>query len=182
MWCRCRSVVGAKIHPCPGCVEGSAGLDWKAGSVGACDFRKPLRRGDGFVYSRFRAHAGAGAAFGVALGSACASISATLGATAAFLVGRYLARLSPVFPFTLLNYAFGLTRVKLRSNNRVRKLASLPSQIRFSNNDRWIALHSFAWRNRSALVITEAELRLMAAPAMMGLRSTPKNGVDSFIL
>ena len=75
----------------------------------------------------------------------CVSISATLGATAAFLVGRYLARdaiarkiernekfaaidravadegwkivlltrLSPVFPFTLLNYAFGLTRVKL---------------------------------------------------------------------
>jgi len=70
------------------------------------------------------------------------SISATLGATAAFLVGRYLARdaiarksrrtrsLLPltepwptrggrscssrvlaVFPFTLLNYAFGLTRV-----------------------------------------------------------------------
>src|SRR6266852_9448652 len=88
---------------------------------------------------------GAGAAFGVVLGSVCVSISATLGATAAFLVGRYLARdavarkieknekfasidravadegwkivlltrLSPVFPFTLLNYAFGLTRVKL---------------------------------------------------------------------
>ena len=88
---------------------------------------------------------GAGAVFGVVLGSVCVSIGATLGATAAFLVGRYLARdtiarkiqknekfatidravaeegwkivlltrLSPVFPFTLLNYAFGLTRVKL---------------------------------------------------------------------
>ena len=88
---------------------------------------------------------GAGAVFGVALGSVWVSIGATLGATAAFLVGRYLARdtiarkidrnekfatidravadegwkivlltrLSPVFPFTLLNYAFGLTRVKL---------------------------------------------------------------------
>ena len=88
---------------------------------------------------------GAGAVFGVALGSVCVSISATLGATAAFLVGRYLARdaiarkiekhekftaidrvvadegwkivfltpLSPVFPFTLLNYAFGLTGVRL---------------------------------------------------------------------
>src|SRR5436309_2727572 len=88
---------------------------------------------------------GAGAVFGVVLGSVCVSIAATLGATAAFLVGRYLARdaiarkieknekfaaidravadegwkivfltrLSPVFPFTLLNYAFGLTRVRL---------------------------------------------------------------------
>ncbi len=88
---------------------------------------------------------GAGAVFGVGLGSVSVSISATLGATAAFLVGRYLARdaiarkiekneqfaaidravadegwkivfltrLSPVFPFTLLNYAFGLTRVRL---------------------------------------------------------------------
>jgi uncharacterized membrane protein YdjX (TVP38/TMEM64 family) len=88
---------------------------------------------------------GAGAVFGLGLGSVCVSISATLGATAAFLVGRYLARdaiarkieknakfaaidravadegwkivfltrLSPVFPFTLLNYAFGLTRVRL---------------------------------------------------------------------
>jgi uncharacterized membrane protein YdjX (TVP38/TMEM64 family) len=88
---------------------------------------------------------GAGALFGVAWGSVYVSLGATLGATAAFLVGRYLARdaiarkiegnarfaaidqavaiegwrivgltrLSPVFPFTLLNYAFGLTRVKL---------------------------------------------------------------------
>lgn len=88
---------------------------------------------------------GAGAVFGVVWGSVYVSIGSTLGATAAFLVGRYLARdtiarktegnerfaaiekavaregwkivgltrLSPVFPFTLLNYAFGLTRVKL---------------------------------------------------------------------
>ncbi|MEB3233587.1 MAG: TVP38/TMEM64 family protein [Leptolyngbyaceae bacterium] len=89
---------------------------------------------------------GAGALFGLGTGSLCAFIGASLGATAAFLVGRYLARdwvakkiagnktfsaidqavgdegfkivsltrLSPVFPFVLLNYAFGITSVSLR--------------------------------------------------------------------
>lgn len=89
---------------------------------------------------------GAGAVFGVVNGLMLVSLSSTVGATAAFLVGRYLARervtlrvtgnptfraideavasegwkivgltrLSPVFPFNLLNYAFGLTRVSLR--------------------------------------------------------------------
>src|SRR5436190_3292983 len=106
---------------------------------------------------------GAGAVFGVALGSVYVSISATLGATAAFLVGRYLARdaiarkieknekfatidravanegwkivlltrLSPVFLFTLLNYAFGLTRVKLSHYVLASWLGMIPGTVMY---------------------------------------------------
>src|SRR5205809_6165614 len=106
---------------------------------------------------------GAGAVFGVRLGSVCVSISATLGATAAFLVGRYLARdaiarkieknekfaaidravadegwkivfltrLSPVFLFTLLNYAFGLTRVRLSHYVLASWLGMIPGTVMY---------------------------------------------------
>jgi hypothetical protein len=35
---------------------------------------------------------------------------------------------------------------------------------------------SFTARKRKALMITETELKLIAAPAMIGLNNTPKNG------
>ena len=89
---------------------------------------------------------GAGVLFGVVQGTIYVSIASTLGATAAFLVGRYVARgwvakrieskpkfkaidaavakegwkivgltrLSPVFPYVFLNYAYGVTQVSLK--------------------------------------------------------------------
>jgi uncharacterized membrane protein YdjX (TVP38/TMEM64 family) len=89
---------------------------------------------------------GSGFVFGVVLGSATVSIGSVIGASAAFLLGRTLARewierrvasnpkfqaidravekngfkivlltrLSPIFPFNLLNYAFGVTKVRFR--------------------------------------------------------------------
>ncbi len=106
---------------------------------------------------------GAGVVFGVVRGSIYVSIAATLGATAAFLIGRYLARdlvaarieanpkfkaideavaregwkivgltrLSPVFPFNLLNYAFGLTRVSVREYVLASWAGMLPGTVMY---------------------------------------------------
>lgn len=106
---------------------------------------------------------GAGVVFGVVKGSIAVSVAATLGATAAFLVGRYLARdwvgrkiegntrfkaideavaregwkivgltrLSPVFPFNLLNYAFGLTRVSLRDYFFASWIGMMPGTVMY---------------------------------------------------
>jgi len=106
---------------------------------------------------------GAGAVFGLARGAITVSLAATLGATAAFLVGRYLARdavarrlathprfaaidaavaregwkivlltrLSPAFPFNLLNYAFGLTRVPLRDYVLASWIGMLPGTVMY---------------------------------------------------
>ena len=106
---------------------------------------------------------GAGAVYGVLYGSLIVSLASTLGATAAFLVGRHLARaavarrvsgnprfaaldqavadegwkivvltrLSPAFPFTFLNYAFGLTRVPLRDYTLASWLGMMPGTVMY---------------------------------------------------
>ncbi|MGF1604144.1 MAG: TVP38/TMEM64 family protein [Thermosynechococcaceae cyanobacterium] len=105
---------------------------------------------------------GAGVLFGVPLGSVVVFVGATLGATAAFLVGRYLARnwvaqkiegnqsfaaidtavgkeglkivtllrLSPIFPFNLLNYGLGVTGVSLK-DYVIGSIGMLPGTIMY---------------------------------------------------
>ncbi len=106
---------------------------------------------------------GAGLLFGVVLGSVYVSIASTVGATAAFLIGRYLARdwvagkiegnttfqaiddavaeggwrivgltrLSPIFPFNMLNYAFGLTYVSLRDYFFASWIGMMPGTVMY---------------------------------------------------
>lgn len=103
-----------------------------------------------------------GAIFGPALGTFYNLTGATLGATLAFLVARYLAsdwvehktagrlkqlkegveaegwrfvaftRLVPLFPFNLLNYALGLTRIKLLHYIIASYLCMLPGAIAYT--------------------------------------------------
>lgn len=106
---------------------------------------------------------GAGALFGVVWGTIYVSMASVAGATAAFLIGRYLARdwvarriqnnpkfaavsaavrregwkivvltrLSPVFPFNLLNYAFGITEVRLRDYVLASWVGMLPGTVMY---------------------------------------------------
>ena len=106
---------------------------------------------------------GAGFVFGVLWGTVYVSIASTVGATAAFLVGRYLARdwgadkvagnrrfaaidnavgregwkivgltrLSPIFPFNLLNYAYGLTKVNLKGYFLASWIGMLPGTLMY---------------------------------------------------
>lgn len=104
---------------------------------------------------------GAGFAFGLVVGTVAVSLGSIAGASAAFWVGRTLARgwiekkvsgnprfraidqavgeqgfkivlltrLSPAFPFTLLNYAYGLTRVSFRDYFLASWIGMLPGTI-----------------------------------------------------
>jgi uncharacterized membrane protein YdjX (TVP38/TMEM64 family) len=106
---------------------------------------------------------GAGFLFGVVWGTSAVSLGSTLGATAAFLVGRTLARdwieqkvsanrnfqaidravvrqgfkivlltrLSPLFPFNLLNFAFGLTGVSVLDYVLASWIGMLPGTVMY---------------------------------------------------
>jgi uncharacterized membrane protein YdjX (TVP38/TMEM64 family) len=106
---------------------------------------------------------GAGFVFGLPIAVFAVSVGSLLGATAAFLLGRtvarrtverwlarnprfasfdramnaagfrfvFLIRLSPAFPFNLLNYAFGLTAVSLRDYVVASWLAMLPGTVMY---------------------------------------------------
>ena len=105
----------------------------------------------------------AGLVYGLIGGTVLVSIGSILGATAAFLIGRYLARdaiarkveqnvkfksiddavgergffivlltrLSPIFPFTLLNYAYGLTKVNLTKYFFASWIGMLPGTVMY---------------------------------------------------
>ncbi len=105
----------------------------------------------------------AGAIFGLGKGFALVSLASTLGATAAFFVGRTLARnwvsrkieawprfgaldrslhqrgfwivlltrLSPLFPFFLLNYAYGVSAVRVRDYIPASWLGMMPGTLAY---------------------------------------------------
>ncbi len=103
-----------------------------------------------------------GALFGTGLGALLSLIGATIGATIAFMIARYMAadwverhvsgrlqdlkdgveregwrfvaftRLVPVFPFNLLNYAFGLTRVSVRTFAGTSFVAMAPGALAYA--------------------------------------------------
>ncbi|MFQ5912055.1 MAG: TVP38/TMEM64 family protein [Nitrospinota bacterium] len=106
---------------------------------------------------------GSGFVFGVLLGTVTVSVGSVIGASAAFLLGRTLARdwiearvisnsrfraidravgkngfkivlltrLSPVFPFNLLNYAFGITKVSFRDYVLASWIGMLPGTVMY---------------------------------------------------
>ncbi len=65
---------------------------------------------------------------------------------------------------------------EFRADNTLEDCEVLWGVVRKGATKPLTSLHNFISLKRSALEITETELRLMAAPAMTGLSSRPKNG------
>lgn len=134
---------------------------WGPVAVGAAYIPSCLFFLPGSLLTLFGGFAFGGTFRGMAVVTACVSAGSTLGASAAFVVGRTIARqwiettvaantrfraidaavgeqgfkivlltrLSPVFPFNLLNYAFGLTRVSFRDFLIASWIGMLPGTI-----------------------------------------------------
>lgn len=133
----------------------------------------------------------AGALFGAVPGALYSLIGATLGATLAFLVARYLAadwvarkaggrlkqliegveaegwrfvafvRLVPLFPFNLVNYALGLTRIPLLAYAATSFVCMFPGALAYA----WLG-HA----GREALAGTEGAIRnALLALALLAL-------------
>ena len=122
----------------------------------------------------------AGALFGPVWGAAYALIGATLGATLAFLIARYVAsdwvaakaggrlkqliegveaegwrfvafvRLVPLFPFNLLNYALGLTKIRLLDYVLASLVCMAPGAVAYTY---------LGYAGREALAGNEAAIR-----------------------
>ena len=74
------------------------------------------------------------------------------------IAGRTVVRQAPCAPVA--------AALRVAFNERV-----FATEIRFARSG-----YSFTVRKRNAFAITETELKLIAAPAIIGLRRTPKNG------
>jgi uncharacterized membrane protein YdjX (TVP38/TMEM64 family) len=145
-------------------LEAVRNLDgWGPVIVGAAYIPACLLFIPGSPLTLFGGFAFGGSFRGLAVVTACISVGSTLGASAAFLVGRTIARqwienkmadnlrfreidaavgnqgfkvvlltrLSPVFPFNLLNYAFGATRVSFRDYVLASWIGMLPGTIMY---------------------------------------------------
>lgn len=156
-----RSVFNARLGEF---LEGVRKLDgWGPVAVGAAYIPACLLFIPGSPLTLFGGFAFGGTFRGLAVVTACISVGSTVGASAAFLVGRTVARqwiekkmagnlrfraidaavgsqgfkvvlltrLSPVFPFNLLNYAFGLTRVSFRDYVLASWIGMLPGTIMY---------------------------------------------------
>ncbi len=133
----------------------------------------------------------AGAIFGLATGSILVSLGSTLGATAAFFVGRSLARdwvsrkisgwprfraldaalgergflivlltrLSPAFPFFLLNYAYGVSTVRPRDYVLGSWLGMMPATVAYVYIGTLLANLAEVFGGKAASVAQQGSLR-----------------------
>lgn len=144
---------------------------------------------------------GTGFLLGVAWGTITISIGSTLGATAAFLVGRSIARpwveervrerpkfqavddaierealkivlltrLSPIFPYNFLNYAYGVTDVSLRNFVLGSWIGMLPGTVLFAvlgSGSRTLTALAAGERERETLELVLFGLGLAATAAV----------------